>query len=55
MTGNNPNLKIDKINVYTKFGEILSICSKNTDRKQNSDINKGPKLKGKIWQVIITT
>ena len=38
MTGNNPNL--DRVNL--KFGEILSICSKGIERKQNSDINKGP-------------
>ena len=27
MTRNNPNLDIANLNAYTKFGEILSICS----------------------------
>ena len=32
------------MNAYIKFGEILSICSKDIERKPNSDINQGPKL-----------
>ena len=28
ITGNNPNLDLVKINAYTKFGQVLSICSK---------------------------
>ena len=36
MTGNNPNLDLVNINAYIKFGEILSICSKNIERKRNS-------------------
>ena len=32
MTGNNPNLDIANINAYTKFGEILSICSLNGNK-----------------------
>ena len=35
ITGNNPNLDIVNINAYTKFGEIISICS---------GVNQGPKL-----------
>ena len=30
------------INAFIKFGQILSICSKDIERKQNSDINQGP-------------
>ena len=42
MTGNNPML--DRVNddVHTKFGRILSICSQDIERKQNSDVNQGP-------------
>ena len=32
------------MNAYIKFGEILSICSKDIEEKPNSDINQGPKL-----------
>ena len=42
MTGNNPNLDLVKINAYTKFDEIMSICSKDIEQKRNSDINQGP-------------
>ena len=42
MTGNNPNQYLVNINAYTMFGEILSICSKDIELKQNSDINQGP-------------
>ena len=35
-TGNNPNLDLVNINAYINFGEILSICSKNIERKRNS-------------------
>ena len=42
MTGNNPNLDLDNINAYKEFGEILSICFKDIERKRNSDINQGP-------------
>ena len=38
----NPSLDIINVNVYTKFGEILSIGSQDIERKQNSDINQGP-------------
>ena len=42
MTGNNPNLDLVNMNAYIKFSEILSICFKDIERKQNSEINKGP-------------
>ena len=38
----NPNLEIINVNVYTKFGLILSIGSQDIERKYNSDINQGP-------------
>ena len=41
ITGNNPNLEIVNINAYTKFGEILSICSPDIEWKRNSDKNQG--------------
>ena len=34
---NNPNLDLVDINAYTKFGELLSICSEYIERKQNYD------------------
>ena len=34
---NNPNLYFVNINAYTKFGEILSVCSKDIERKQYYD------------------
>ena len=42
MTGNNPKLDLINVDVHTKFGQILSICSQDIERKQNSDINQGP-------------
>ena len=42
MTGNNPNLDLGHTHAYASLGEILSICSKDFERKQNSDINQGP-------------
>ena len=45
MTGKNPiDLDLVNINAFTciKFDQILSICSKDIERKQNSDINQGP-------------
>ena len=40
--GNNPNLDLVNVNAYTKFGQLLSIFSKDIEWKQNSDINQGP-------------
>ena len=42
MTGYNPNLDLINVNAYTKFGQIMSICSKDIEWKQNSVINQGP-------------
>ena len=42
MTGNNPKLDLVNDDVHTKFGRMLSICSQDIERKQNSDVNKGP-------------
>ena len=42
MTGNNPKLDHDNVDVHTKFGQILSIPSQDIERKQNSDVNQGP-------------
>ena len=42
MTGNNPKLDIVNDDGHTKFGRILSICSRDIERKRNSDINQGP-------------
>ena len=43
----NPKLDLVKMNAYIKFGEILSVCSQDIERKQNfernSDINQRPK------------
>ena len=33
----NPNLDLVDINAYTKFGEILKICSEDIERKRNTD------------------
>ena len=42
MTGNNPKLDLVNVDVHTKFGQILSICSQDIERKQNCDVNQGP-------------
>ena len=31
-------------NAYINFSDFFSICSQESERKQNSDINKGPYL-----------
>ena len=36
------HLDIAYINSNTKFGKILSICSKDIEQKRNSDFNQGP-------------
>ena len=38
------NTNIDLVNVFTKFGLILSIRSQDIEQKPNSDINQGPLL-----------
>ena len=43
MGGSNHNLDLIYINaLLTQFGEILSICSQNIERKRNSDVYQGP-------------
>ena len=42
MTGNNPKLDHVNVDVHTKFGQILSICSQDIEQKRNSDVNIGP-------------
>ena len=42
MTGNNPKLDLVNVDVHTKYGKILSICSQDIERKRNSDVNQGP-------------
>ena len=32
------------MNAHIKFGEILSICSQDIERKQSFGINQGPQL-----------
>ena len=38
------NLKLDLVytNAYIKFGENLSVCSQDIERKQNFRANQGP-------------
>ena len=38
MTGNNPKLDHVNVDVHINFGLILSICSRDIERKQNSDV-----------------
>ena len=42
MTGNNPKLDVVNVDVYTKFGRILSIRSQDIERKRNYAVNQGP-------------
>ena len=42
MMGNNPKLSLVNVDVYSKFGPILSIRSRDNEQKQNSDIKQGP-------------
>ena len=42
MTLYNPNLDTINVNVYTKFGSILSIGSQDIERKRNFEINQEP-------------
>ena len=42
MKGNNPKLDLVNVDMHTKFGRILSICSQDIERKRNSDVNQGP-------------
>ena len=42
MTGNNPKLDLNNVDVHINIGQILSICSRDIERKQNIDVNQGP-------------
>ena len=42
MMCNNPKLGHVNINAYIKFGENLSICSRDIEWKRNFDVNQGP-------------
>ena len=42
MTGNNPKLDLVNVDVHTKFGQILSICSQDIERKRNFGNNEEP-------------
>ena len=42
MTANSRNLDLVNINAYIKFGEILSLCFQDIERKQNFGANQGP-------------
>ena len=67
MTGNNPNIDFVNINAYTKFDEILSICSKILNgnkilmsmKKVNKqcllDTPRTVRVSEKTWQVIVRT
>ena len=37
MTCNYPKLDLVNMNAYIKFGEIMSICSQDIERKPNND------------------
>ena len=41
MSCDNPNVDLVNINVYIKFGEILSISSQDIEWKRNFGINQG--------------
>ena len=41
MTGNNPKLDLNNVDVHINFGQILSICSRDIEQKRNSDVIKG--------------
>ena len=42
ISGHNSHLDLVNMNANIKFGEILSICSQDIERKQNFAVNKGP-------------
>ena len=42
MKGYNPKQDLVNVDVHTKSGQILSLCSKAFERKRNSNINQGP-------------
>ena len=42
MRCNNPELDLVNKNTYIKFGENLSICSQDIERKLDFEVNLGP-------------
>ena len=42
MKANTPKLDLVNVDVHTKFGQILSIGSRDIERKRNSDNKRGP-------------
>ena len=40
--GDNPKLNLNNVDVHINFGQILSICSRDIERKRISDVNQGP-------------
>ena len=42
MMCDNPKLDLVNMNAYIKFGEILSICSQDIERKRNFGVKQGP-------------
>ena len=47
MTDNNPKLYLVNVDVHTKYGQILSICSQDIERKRNFEVKmtgNNPKL-----------
>ena len=40
--GDNPKLDHVNVDVRTKFGQILSISSRDIEWKRNSEVNQGP-------------
>ena len=42
MTCTDPKIDVVNINAYLQFGEILSICNQDIERKQPFGLNQGP-------------
>ena len=42
MMCSNPNVDLVNMNAYIKFGDLMSICSQDIERKRNFGINLGP-------------
>ena len=41
MTGNNLKLDLNNVDLHINFSQSLSICSRDIERKGNSDLNQG--------------
>ena len=52
MRCNNPKLDLININTYTKFGEILSICSEDIEQKRKPDGQNDGQPKSSIAPLI---